>query len=147
MNPRTETSPEVGCRIPVSILMVVDFPAPLGPMNATDWPGGTLRLIPSTATTSDTLRRKPLHRVRTKFFISSRISTPRLLGPPKRQAFEDATFPGSGLPKNPNCYFEISSRFGSGKAAPAFSDGWPASNRHGKRAHADRSILYRKMRR
>ena len=30
--PPTETSPPVGTRMPTSILMVVDLPAPLGPM-------------------------------------------------------------------------------------------------------------------
>src|SRR5262245_10790884 len=65
--------------MPVSILMVVDLPAPFGPMRATDWPAGTSRLIPSTATISDTLRRKPLHRVRTKFFVNALISTPRFM--------------------------------------------------------------------
>ena len=30
--PQVRTEPEVGTRMPVSILMVVDFPAPLAPM-------------------------------------------------------------------------------------------------------------------
>ena len=38
VNPKTFTPPEVGCKIPVSILIVVDFPAPLGPMKATRSP-------------------------------------------------------------------------------------------------------------
>jgi hypothetical protein len=30
--PATDSRPDVGTRMPVSILIVVDFPAPLGPM-------------------------------------------------------------------------------------------------------------------
>lgn len=36
--------PEVGARRPVSILMVVDLPAPLGPRKPKNWPGATVRL-------------------------------------------------------------------------------------------------------
>jgi hypothetical protein len=38
--------------MPVSILIVVDFPAPFGPMNATRSPGFTEKEIPFTATIS-----------------------------------------------------------------------------------------------
>ena len=41
--------PEVGSIIPVSILMVVDLPAPLGPSNPTSCPVGISRSIPRTA--------------------------------------------------------------------------------------------------
>ena len=42
-------SPSVGKRIPVSIFMVVDFPAPLGPIHATRSPLLMLNEILSTA--------------------------------------------------------------------------------------------------
>ena len=40
-SPATRTSPDVGTRIPVSILMVVDLPAPFGPMYPTSSPGSS----------------------------------------------------------------------------------------------------------
>ena len=51
-SPSTESAPEVGERIPVIILMVVDFPAPLGPIKASRWPCSTCRSMPRTACTS-----------------------------------------------------------------------------------------------
>src|SRR5713226_10580323 len=50
--------PAVGASKPVSILMVVDLPAPLGPRKPKNWPGATLRFTSSTAT------RSPKRRVR-----------------------------------------------------------------------------------
>ena len=44
--------PEVGASRPVSILMVVDLPAPLGPRKPKNWPGATERLTPETAVKS-----------------------------------------------------------------------------------------------
>ena len=44
--------PEVGTRMPVSILTVVDLPAPFGPINPTISPLPTAVLNPSTARTS-----------------------------------------------------------------------------------------------
>jgi hypothetical protein len=38
MNPRTEAFPDVGNRIPVRIFIVVDFPAPFGPINPNNSP-------------------------------------------------------------------------------------------------------------
>ena len=43
--------PESGSSMPVSILMVVDFPAPLGPSTPRISPGSTSKEIPSTAFT------------------------------------------------------------------------------------------------
>ena len=43
--------------MPVSILSVVDLPAPFGPMNATRSPGAMPKLTPSTATKGASLRR------------------------------------------------------------------------------------------
>src|ERR1700722_13948543 len=50
--PRTSMRPVVGASRPVSILMVVDFPAPLGPRNPKNWPGATRRFTSCTATKS-----------------------------------------------------------------------------------------------
>src|SRR5262245_2675637 len=75
--------------MPVSILMVVDFPAPLGPMNATDSPSAILRLTPSTAVTSERSRRNPCRRLRTKFFFRFSMSTPRCIIPPAVVAVDD----------------------------------------------------------
>ena len=47
--------PEVGVRIPVSILMTVLLPAPLGPINPRISPLGTSKLMSSTATTRSVL--------------------------------------------------------------------------------------------
>src|SRR6476661_9888621 len=48
--------PEVGANSPVSILIVVDFPAPLGPRNPKNCPGATRRSTPSTAASSPNRR-------------------------------------------------------------------------------------------
>src|ERR1700676_158589 len=47
--PRRFMRPEVGASRPVSILMVVDFPAPLGPRKPKNWPAATCKSTPSTA--------------------------------------------------------------------------------------------------
>ena len=41
--------PELGANSPVSILMVVDFPAPLGPRKPKNCPAATVRSMASTA--------------------------------------------------------------------------------------------------
>ena len=51
-SPRISMRPEVGARSPVSILMVVDFPAPLGPRKPKNCPGATRRFTSLTATKS-----------------------------------------------------------------------------------------------
>ena len=48
--------PELGASRPVSILMVVDFPAPFGPRKPKNCPGATRRSTPSTATSSPNRR-------------------------------------------------------------------------------------------
>ena len=65
--------PEVGARRPVSILMVVDLPAPLGPRKPKNWPGATLRLTFSTAVKS------PNRRVRPEVEIAAVIASQRIL--------------------------------------------------------------------
>jgi hypothetical protein len=60
--------------MPVSILIVVDLPAPFGPMKATDCPAGIERLTPSTATISMRSRRSPRRFVWTNVFRSSSSS-------------------------------------------------------------------------
>jgi hypothetical protein len=46
------TSPDVGCKMPVSTLISVDLPAPLGPMIERNSPSRTARLTPASAQTS-----------------------------------------------------------------------------------------------
>src|SRR5690606_17165562 len=58
--PSIRTSPDVGWRMPVSILMVVDFPAPLGPRYPTNSPGAISKVMRSTALTSrPSLEKRP----------------------------------------------------------------------------------------
>src|SRR5882762_7932041 len=57
--PRICMVPEVGASNPVSILMVVDFPAPLGPRKPKNWPDATRRLTSWTATNSPNRRVNP----------------------------------------------------------------------------------------
>ncbi|CAM5683478.1 hypothetical protein SVIOM74S_03710 [Streptomyces violarus] len=47
--PATRASPDVGVRMPVSILMVVDLPAPFGPSRASSSPGDTSKVMSVTA--------------------------------------------------------------------------------------------------
>src|SRR5579863_10088221 len=56
--PRISMLPELGACSPVSILIVVDLPAPLGPRKPKNWPGATRRFTLSTAI------RSPKRRVR-----------------------------------------------------------------------------------
>jgi hypothetical protein len=56
IRPSTMRLPEVGTRMPVSILIVVDLPAPFGPRYATDSPASMLRSMWSTASLSVYLR-------------------------------------------------------------------------------------------
>src|SRR5260370_36774651 len=58
--PHTTASPEVGASNPVSILTVVDFPAPLGPRKAQIVPMATSRVRWSTAV------KPPKRRVRSR---------------------------------------------------------------------------------
>src|SRR5437879_2867901 len=51
-SPRISIRPELGASNPVSILMVVDLPAPLGPRKPKNCPGATRRFTPSTAMSS-----------------------------------------------------------------------------------------------
>src|ERR1700722_1940541 len=69
--PRIWMEPEVGARRPVSILMVVDLPAPLGPRKPKNWPGATVRLTSSTAVKSPKRRVRPV--VMTAGTIEGRI--------------------------------------------------------------------------
>ena len=48
--PSNRIAPSSGCSVPVSILMVVVFPAPLGPRKPTTSPRSTSKLALSTAT-------------------------------------------------------------------------------------------------
>ncbi len=58
--PRISTVPAVGSSNPVSILMVVDLPAPFGPRNPKNCPGATLNLTSSTAVSAPKRRVSPL---------------------------------------------------------------------------------------
>jgi hypothetical protein len=57
--PSTSISPERGCSCPVSILIVVDFPAPFGPRKPKISPGSTEKLTWSTARFSAPPEREP----------------------------------------------------------------------------------------
>src|SRR5215471_10513105 len=57
--PRMSIFPELGASKPVSILIVVDLPAPLGPRKPKNCPGATRRLTSSTATRSPKRRVNP----------------------------------------------------------------------------------------
>src|ERR1700722_3761522 len=57
--PRISIRPELGASRPVSILIVVDLPAPLGPRKPKNCPGATRRSMPSTARSSPKRRVKP----------------------------------------------------------------------------------------
>ena len=50
-NPPTSQWPAVGSRIPQRILMVVDFPAPFGPMRPSSSPSRSVKLMPLRAST------------------------------------------------------------------------------------------------
>ncbi len=50
--PATQASPEVGLASVHKILIVVDFPAPLGPRKPNVSPAGTSKSIPRTASIS-----------------------------------------------------------------------------------------------
>ncbi len=70
-SPATRSVPEVGIRIPVSILIVVDLPAPFGPMYPTSSPGSTRRSMPSTAVKLVRCRwKRPELRYRVKVLVS-----------------------------------------------------------------------------
>src|SRR5207244_3788098 len=92
---------------------VVDFPAPFGPMNATDSPAGTDNVTPLTADTSDTCLRKPLQRVSTKVFFRSSISTARCI-----TLLTGQSFPRSGGPNFTELLFGFDSELGAGKPLP-----------------------------
>src|SRR5437867_3972087 len=79
--------------MPVSILIVVDLPAPFGPINATDWPAGMLRLIPSTATTSRRVRRRPQPEVTVKVLRRFSTATLRSIAPSAYACYGQYTFP------------------------------------------------------
>src|SRR5438876_1333938 len=66
--PLTQTSPEVGRKRPVSILIVVDFPAPLGPRKPKNSPARTVKFRLLTATFCSKVRTKP--RVTTAYCAS-----------------------------------------------------------------------------
>ena len=61
--PSTVQVPQSGRRMPLRILMVVLFPAPLGPMKASISPASTEKEMPSTACTSLILGRRIARRL------------------------------------------------------------------------------------
>src|SRR5262245_46282046 len=81
--------------MPVSILIVVDFPAPFGPMNATNCPAGMVRLMQSTATTSTRVRRRPrpVRRVKVlRRFSSSTLASIAVFRHGGREGFGEAGY-------------------------------------------------------
>src|SRR5689334_18056882 len=73
-NPATVPLPALGGRMPHSILMVVDFPAPLGPRKPKTYPRATSRLTSFTATKS------PKRRVRPRKETAGAFSLPSATG-------------------------------------------------------------------
>ena len=57
--PRISTDPALGSSSPVSILMVVDLPAPFGPRKPKNCPGATVNVTSSTAVSSPKRRVSP----------------------------------------------------------------------------------------
>ena len=57
--PRISMVPALGSSRPVSILMVVDLPAPFGPRKPKNCPGATLKVTSSTAVSSPKRRVRP----------------------------------------------------------------------------------------
>src|SRR5438876_8941257 len=63
-SPRRSMLPAVGASKPVSILMVVDLPAPFGPRKPKNWPAATWRSTPSTRSEEHTSElQSPVHLV------------------------------------------------------------------------------------
>jgi hypothetical protein len=58
-SPRQRTVPLSSEATPTIARMAVVLPAPFGPRKPNTWPGGTVKLSPSSATTSPYVRRKP----------------------------------------------------------------------------------------
>ena len=48
---------------------MVDFPAPLGPMNPVTWPGCTVNDMPSSASTGPNSFRSPLHSIEAFMYV------------------------------------------------------------------------------
>ena len=67
--PRISMVPALGSSSPVSILMVVDFPAPFGPRNPKNCPGATLKVTSSTAVSVAEAPRKPVGLNRRGFHV------------------------------------------------------------------------------
>ncbi len=57
--PRIAMLPALGSRSPVSILMVVDLPAPFGPRKPKNWPEATLSVTSATAVSAPKRRVSP----------------------------------------------------------------------------------------
>ena len=51
-SPPSTTLPAVSGKVPATAFMSVDLPEPLEPMMLTNWPAGTCRSMPASATTS-----------------------------------------------------------------------------------------------
>ena len=70
--------PEVGASRPVSILMVVDLPAPLGPRKPKNWPGATVRLTSWTAVNSPKRRVRPVVETAGIMWVKNTLATMRV---------------------------------------------------------------------
>src|SRR5437763_5494629 len=78
--PSTSASPSVGWRMPVSILIDVDLPAPLGPMYASRSPRSTAKLMPATASTGSPRRGWNVFRSRRASIAIMRHRSKRMTG-------------------------------------------------------------------
>lgn len=80
LNPSTEIEPALGVKIPVIILIVVDFPAPFGPMKATRSPAAMVNDTLDTAGMMRCLRRPPITNCRLRLVTSIAAGVPSVLG-------------------------------------------------------------------
>src|SRR6516164_7282504 len=77
-SPSSSILPAVGASSPVSILMVVDLPAPFGPRKPKNCPASTRRLIASTALNEPNVRVSPSVRIATSLIRADRFRHPRV---------------------------------------------------------------------
>src|SRR5215831_5368422 len=77
-SPSSSILPALGASRPVSILMVVDLPAPFGPRKPKNCPASTRKLIASTALNDPNVRVSPSVRIATSLIRAARFRHPRV---------------------------------------------------------------------
>src|SRR5258708_707483 len=110
-SPRISIRPAVGASRPVSIFIVVDFPAPFGPRKPKNCPGATRRLTPSTAVKSPKRRVRPW----VQMVGAGSMKLPNLAHPGEFRAHHGSSLPdlkvnqswhclSAGLSVDPRCF-------------------------------------------